>query len=48
MNSTEWRILLLAVVAASAALRAGRCHRPDGRVAVLVQPAPEGFSDGGR
>ena len=42
-------ILLLAVVAASALALGARADVvvPDDRVAVVVQPAPEGFSDGG-
>ena len=49
MNKHRVAILLLAVVAASALALGARADvvAPDGRVPVLVQPAPEGFSDGG-
>ena len=49
MSKHRVAILLLAVVAASALALGARADvvAPDDRVAVLVQPAPDGFSDGG-
>ena len=49
MSKQKVAILLLAVVAVSALAFGARADAivPDDRVAVMVQPAPEGFSDGG-
>ena len=48
MSKQRVAILLLAVVAASALAFGARADvGPDDRVAVVVLPAPEGFSDGG-
>ena len=49
MIKHRFAILLLAVVAASALALGARANVAalDGRVAVLAQPAPAGFSDGG-
>ena len=49
MSKQKVAILLLAVVAVSALAFGARADAivPDDRVAVVVLPAPEGFSDGG-
>ena len=49
MSKHRIAILLLAVAAVSALAFGARADAivPDDRVAVLVLPAPEGFSDGG-
>ena len=49
MSKQKVAILLLAVVAVSALAFGARADAivPDDRVAVVVLPVPEGFSDGG-